>query len=164
MSSRDCTQIYLVPLSKGSASTRTASTHAQAGILALGSTYSLPLPAIRCRITDVKAPCHRSNDLAVHPLGWLLLSGFRPPLSQWVLAVFVPDHSGGTAPDSHGIPYQAYAHLSVSYQITQLFSSRTRHCQIISTIISTGVSPGTQKRNRQKHEGQPSSVILGICP
>jgi hypothetical protein len=44
----------------------------------------------------------RSSDLRI-----ILLSAPSHPAKteQWQLADFVPDYSGGTAPESHGIPY-----------------------------------------------------------
>ena len=52
--------------------------NAPAGLLAFGSPYSPRLPIHRA---------HAHYD------------------EQWLPAAFVPDHSGGPTPDSHGFPY-----------------------------------------------------------
>jgi hypothetical protein len=58
----------------------------QAGFLAYGSSYSLPLP-----ILDPSA----SSGLRIVDL-----------------ASFVPDYSGVAVPDSHGVPFSASSHLN----------------------------------------------------
>ncbi len=54
----------------------------------------------------------RGDDFSLRPTGLLAPgSSYRPRLPatllslQWQFAAFVPDHSGGTAPDSHRLPY-----------------------------------------------------------
>jgi len=68
--------------------------HIQAGFLAYGSPYSLPLPALR-------------------PFG--LSSAERSGLRAVDLASFVPDYSGVAVPDSHGVPFSASSHLNTGY-------------------------------------------------
>jgi hypothetical protein len=61
----------------------------QAGILAYGSSYSLPLP----------------THLTFRPFDKLRAQGSG--LRAVVPVSFVPDHSGVAVPESHGIPFSA---------------------------------------------------------
>jgi hypothetical protein len=98
----------------------------QAGFLAYGSSYRLPLPIL--------CPFDMRSTEPVE------VSGLRPV----DLASFVPDYSGVAVPDSHEVPLSVLSHLNpdiFSFSIPQLLSE----CQMINKLRNQSSEKSARK-------------------